>query len=48
MVGLGLLVLLVPLAGAMSVLTFSAAATLVLVVVAVWETLSLSGAPGSR
>jgi low temperature requirement protein LtrA len=48
MVGLGLLVLLVPLAGAMSVLTFSAAAALVLVVVAVWETLSLSGAPGSR
>ena len=42
MVGLGLLVLIVPLAGFVNPLTFSAATTLVLVVVAAWETLSFS------
>lgn len=41
MVGLGLLVLLIPVATTAQPLTLSAAASLVLVLVAVWETLSL-------
>lgn len=41
MVGLGILVLLIPLSGLMQPLTFSAATTGVLVLVAAWETLSL-------
>jgi len=48
MVGLGLLALIAPLAGFMNTLTFSAAATLVLVVVAVWETLSFGTPPPSH
>ena len=46
LVGLGLLGLLVPVAGSVQPLTFSALTTLVLVVVAIWETRSLG--PGSR
>ena len=42
-VGLVLLALLVPVSFAMQPLAFSAATTLVLVLVAVWETLSLGG-----
>ena len=42
-VGLGLLVLVTPLALVVQPLTFSALTTLVLVAVAIWETLSLRG-----
>jgi low temperature requirement protein LtrA len=48
MVGLGLLVLLVPVSLAVSPLTFSALTTAVLVVVAVWETLSLRSSTRRR
>ena len=41
MIGLGLLALLIPLSAVVQPLSFSAATTLVLVVVAAWETLSL-------
>jgi low temperature requirement protein LtrA len=43
MVGLGLLAALIPLAPHAAPLTFAAAATVVLVIVAVWETWSLGG-----
>jgi low temperature requirement protein LtrA len=45
MIGLGLLALLVPLSSVMPPLTFSAATTLALVVVAAWETRSLQLRP---
>ncbi len=45
MIGLGLLALVAPAATVLSPVTFSAATTLVLVLVAVWETLSLRTVP---
>jgi len=47
MVGLGLLALLVPVSTVVQPLTFGAATTLVLVLVAIWETLSLRSNPKS-
>jgi low temperature requirement protein LtrA len=43
LVGLGLLALLIPVAAVASPLALSGATTLVLVIVAVWETRSLAG-----
>jgi low temperature requirement protein LtrA len=48
LVGLGLLALLVPVTPLLSPLALAAAATLVLVLVAVWETLSLGGGVRKR